>query len=425
MTLPTHLRILHILSQRPDSTGSGIYLQAMVREAAACGHDNFVIAGIQADREAELDGINPDQCRFVRFNGGDILYPIPGMTDIMPYPHTRFRDLSAAELTVYETAFTRILSTTAAAFNPDIVHSHHLWLVTSLARRLFPQIPMVTSCHGTDLRQFQNCPHLRAQALSGCRRLDAALALSRAQKHDIQKTYGLDPDRVIITGAGYNDQLFHPGPKPEPQPVRLVYAGKFTRPKGLPWLLRALAKIEHPEWQLHLLGGGSGPQKDECLGLAEDLGRRVIVHGQVPQARLAQIFRRSRVFVLSSFFEGLPLVVLEALASGCRVVATELPGVLEVAMGISDEFMTLVSAPRLRSLDQPRSEDLPAFEQRLAQALEHQMTAALRQPQINPAAIANRLAAFSWRGVFARTEKVYRETIQRRNMNDGDPNAQR
>jgi hypothetical protein len=186
MQSQARLKILHILSQRPDSTGSGIYLQAMVHEATACGHANFVIAGIQSDREPELDGIRPDQCRFVRFNGGDIAHPIPGMTDIMPYPHTRFSDLSAAELKTYEAVFTRILTATVAAFNPDVIHSHHLWIVTSLTRRLFPQIPLVTSCHGTDLRQFQNCPHLRAQVLSGCSRLDAALALNRVQKQDIE-----------------------------------------------------------------------------------------------------------------------------------------------------------------------------------------------------------------------------------------------
>ena len=410
------LKILHILSQRPDATGSGIYLQAMVREAAACGHENFVVAGIQSDREADLENIPPDHCRFVRFSGGDIAYPIPGMTDIMPYPHVRFRDLSAADLDTYEAVFTRNLTAAVAAFNPDVIHSHHLWLLTSLTRRLFPQIPLVTSCHGTDLRQFQNCPHLRPKVLSGCRRLDAALALSRVQRQEIAKTYGLSPDRVFVTGAGYDERLFRPGAKPDPRPVQLVYAGKFIRAKGLPWLLKALARIENDGWQLHLVGGGSGDQKQECLRLARDLGRRVIVHGQLPQKRLAQIFRQSHIFVLSSFFEGLPLVVLEALASGCRVVATDLPGVLEAAEGIGGDWITLVHTPRRRNLDQPVTEDLPVFEQRLTQALERQMAAARRRPQIDVAAIARRLEDFTWREVFARVATVYQNSLRRPNQ---------
>lgn len=414
--MPSHprLRILHVLSQRPDSTGSGIYLQAMVREASARGHENFIVAGIQADHEAELDGIDPNQCRFVRFSGGDIQYPIPGMTDIMPYPHTRFKDLSAAELHTYHTVFARILTAAVATFNPDVIHSHHLWLVSSLTRRLFPQIPHVASCHGTDLRQFQNCPHLRTKVLSGCGHIDAALALSRAQKADIEQNYGLAPDRVVITGAGYNDTLFTPGRKPSPQPVQLVYAGKLIRAKGLPWLLKALAIIEEPSWQLHLVGGGSGSEKKECLELARALGPRVVMHGQIPQAQLAAIFRQAHIFVLSSFFEGLPLVILEALASGCRVVTTRLPGVLEVAEDIGDDFITLVHTPRLRNLDQPFDEDLPAFEQNLVRTLKRRITLARQQPQLDLAAIQDKLNAFTWRGIFARVEDVYGKVIQQK-----------
>ncbi|MDJ0721012.1 MAG: glycosyltransferase family 4 protein [Desulfobacterales bacterium] len=407
MTSSPPLKILHLLSQRPDSTGSGIYLQAMVREAAVRGHDNYVVAGIQSERQTELDGIGTDRCRFVVFDGEDIPFPIPGMTDIMPYPNTRFRDLSTSELEIYEAVFTDVLKEAVNVFRPDIIHSHHLWLLSSLARRLFPQIPMLTSCHGTDLRQFRNCPHLRDRVLSGCGHLNAALALSKAQKTDIIQSYGLPPERVVVTGAGFDDHLFVPGVKPAAEPVQLVYAGKFIRAKGLPWLLRALTQVAAPDWHLHLVGGGRGAERDECLVLAKALGDRVRVHGQIPQARLAEIFREAHVFILSSFFEGLPLVVLEALASGCRVVATELPGVREVANGISDEYIALVPPPRLRQLDQPYAEDLPDFERRLAAALDRQMGAAVRQPQIDFNPITAMLAARTWRGVFARIESVY------------------
>ena len=62
----SNLKILHVLSQRPDSTGSGIYLQAMLREAAACGHRNFLVAGIQSHQPVELEDIASDHCLFIR-----------------------------------------------------------------------------------------------------------------------------------------------------------------------------------------------------------------------------------------------------------------------------------------------------------------------------------------------------------------------
>ncbi|WP_054699834.1 glycosyltransferase [Desulfosarcina cetonica] len=326
MSVKRPLKILHVLSQRPDSTGSGVYVQALLREAAGNGHRNFLVAGIQAGSPPELTCIDPNDCRFVTFNGGDIPFTITGMSDVMPYESTRFGDLSSAQHDAYEKAFSRHLQAAATLFQPDIIHSHHLWLVTALTRRLFPHIPLVTTCHGSDLRQFQNCPHLRQRILSECRAIDAVMALSHAQKQDIVQLYGISPDRVHVVGAGYNDQRFTPAPKPLPVPVQVVYAGKLSHAKGVPWMLEALAGIDQPEWHLHLVGGGSGSEKAHCLALADRLGTRVTIHGPVSQQRLAEIMQSSHLFVLPSLFEGLPLVILEALASGCRIIATGLPG---------------------------------------------------------------------------------------------------
>jgi glycosyltransferase involved in cell wall biosynthesis len=413
------LKILHLLGQRPDSTGSGIYLQSVMREAAKCGHENFMIAGIQPDSDVELHGVSPEQCRFVCFNGGDISFPIPGMTDIMPYPSMRFADLSAKNLETYESVFSRVLTETETRFRPDIIHSHHNWLVSSLARRLFPNIPVVTTCHGTDLRQFENCPGLREKVLSGCRHLDAAMVLSGDQKNYIEKNYGLPPEKVIVTGAGYNDAVFTPDVKPAPRPVQLIYAGKLLNAKGLPWLLEALKTIAALDWQLHIVGGGSGSEMDECMRLAKNLGERVLVHGLIPQSHLAGIFKQSHIFVLPSLFEGLPLVVLEALASGCRVVSTDLPGVMEILGDVKTEYISLVRTPRLRKMDQPYPEDLTAFVLNLAQAVEIQIAGAIELPQIDMSPVMGKLAAFTWQSVFDRIQMVYFKVL------DGSKNKSR
>ena len=98
------------------------------------------------------------------------------------------------------------------------------------------------------------------------------MALSAAQKNEIIRLYDLAPEKVAITGAGYNDGLFYLTTKPTPDPVQLVYAGKLSNAKGVPWLLRALQSVRSPAWKLHLLGGGSGPEKSDCLMLARQLG---------------------------------------------------------------------------------------------------------------------------------------------------------
>ena len=403
------LRILHVLSQRPDSTGSGIYLQAMMREAARRGHENYLVAGIQCDRPAELENIDPDCCCYLTFGDtGKLTFPIVGMSDVMPYESSRFCALSDTEVEAYEAAFARRITTAVETFQPDIIHSHHLWLVSALTRRLFPEIPMVTNCHGSDLRQLQNCPHLAERVLSGCRDLDAVLALSRAQKFEIIALYDIPPKTIQVVGAGYNQRLFFPAAKTDGGPVQIVYAGKLSRAKGVPEMLRALARIEDMPWHLHLVGGGSGADQAECLALAERLGERVSVYGPVSQEKLAEIMRQSHLFVLPSFFEGLPLVLLEALAAGCRVVTTALPGVREL---LGDErppdFVELVPLPRLVHVDEPAEEDRAEFVQSLRAALGRQIKAAGRQQEIDLAPMAERLAAFSWPGVFEKIEQVY------------------
>ncbi len=406
------LKILHVMSQRPDSTGSGIYVRAMIRESGNMGHANFLVAGLDPVDCPEMDCFQEIGTCFVKFNSLDISYPIPGMSDVMPYNSVRFCDLGPDELEEYELAFSVKLHKAVRNFNPDVIHTHHLWILTSLVRRLFPNIPVVTSCHGTDLRQFQNCPHLQCTVLEGCRGVDRVLALHERQKKEIARVYEINPERIAVAGAGYNNGLFWPASKPAPDPIHIVYAGKLSRAKGLPWLLRSLQHIEQPKWILHLVGSGSGKEREECLKLAGELQGRVINHGAVTQEELAGIMRDSHLLVLPSFYEGLPLVLLEGLACGCRVIATALPGVKELIDDKEAEFIELVDLPRLHGIDQPYSEDWESFEQNLAYSVHKQLALAGNTPEIDLSPVKDKLASYTWTGVFRTVQAVYQEVIQ-------------
>ena len=233
------------------------------------------------------------------------------------------------------------------------------------------------------------------------------MALSEAQKNEIIRLYNLAPEQIVIAGAGYNDKLFYIDSKPPPDPVQIIYAGKLSNAKGVPWLLRALQPIVSPSWQLHLLGSGSGDEKEYCLKLAKELGEKVEIYGALPQLRLARIMRCSHILVLPSFFEGLPLVILEGLASGCRIVATDLPGTNEVIGNSGAGFITLVKTPRLRFIDQPYQEDESSFEQNLQKAIQQQINAAYHCRQIEMSLIQDKLDAYTWTGVFKKVREAY------------------
>lgn len=397
------MKVLHVISQRPDSTGSGIYLQAILKESARNGYDNVLVAAVQKGYTATLPGITPDNCGIVYFDPDKPSEMIIGMSDVMPYPSRRYQDLDSNDVRHYLRRFTEPLTRMVLRHNPDIIHSHHLWLLSTLVKDLFPDLPLITSCHGSDLRQFSQCPQLRKQVLDGCHRIDKVLALSSEQKNEIIDTYRIPADRIDIAGAGYNKNVFYADKgRRNTVPVNILYAGKISRAKGVPWLLKALTKIDAHRYQLHMVGGGSGREYDECRAAAAILESQVSLHGMMSQQNLAQMMRRSQIFILPSLHEGLPLVVLEALACGCTVIATDLPGTREIKNRLETNQLILIEKPTVLCSDT----SLLADEQRFVDSLKHSLEQHLSQ-QRGDNDKETKLSYFSWESVFSRVEQSW------------------
>jgi hypothetical protein len=101
----------------------------------------------------------------------------------------------------------------------------------------------------------------------------------------------------------------------------------------------------------------------------------------------------------------LPLVLVEAAACGCRAVATALPGVVsEIAPALGDA-LELVPTPRLAGADEPLAADLPAFTERLADAIER----GLALPP--PADLGRCVEPFTWGAVYCRVEALWRQLL--------------
>ncbi|MEO2136226.1 MAG: glycosyltransferase, partial [bacterium] len=134
----------------------------------------------------------------------------------------------------------------------------------------------------------------------------------------------------------------------------------------------------------------------------------VSFHGRLDQAELAALMRRAAVFVLPSFYEGLPLVLAEALACGCRLVATDLPGLREAMAARLGEALSLLPAPAMKAVDTPREDALPAFVRALTDTLE----AGLAAGALKPETLADSLESFSWKAVFERVQSVWIEASE-------------
>ena len=209
----------------------------------------------------------------VLFETEELPFPVPGMSDEMPYPSTRYRQMTGEMTRLWEKAFTRVLEE-AAAFQPDLIIVHHLWLLAALVRKLFPLSPVIGICHGTELRQLTNAEQFSDAVVAGCRQIDRITALSAYQKEQIEAAYDIDGDRIIVIGSGFNGDLFYPPVHREPNgKIKALYAGKLSAAKGVPSLIRAVSQlpVARTDFQLILAGSGSGYEYEEILYLARAL----------------------------------------------------------------------------------------------------------------------------------------------------------
>ncbi|MEN8007655.1 MAG: glycosyltransferase family 4 protein [Candidatus Krumholzibacteriota bacterium] len=411
-------RILHLLSQRPSRTGSGVSLDALVRLATRARWNQQAVVGVPVDETRPLLGDLEDQAIQPVFFAGagamesdaggepDLDFPVPGMSDVMPYPSSVWSTLSATRLEAYRRTWRDHLRQVIAGFRPDLIHTNHIWLVSSMVKDIAPDLPAVVSCHATGLRQMELCPHLKEEVVAGCRRIDRFCVLRRDHQQQLAAALDISTDRITVTGAGYRDELFFPAPDTTPGTGQLLYIGKYSAAKGLPWLLDAVARLsaDHPDLRLHVAGSGAGPEADGLRRRLEEMAPVVVRHGQLDQAALADLMRRCDICVLPSFYEGVPLVLVEAAACGCRIVATALPGVVEQIEPHLGDGLNLVPLPRLEGVDKPVPEDLPRFVDDLATALRRALAAE------TPAAAPD-LGHFTWDAVFGRVEKIWGELI--------------
>lgn len=379
-------RVLHALSQRPLRTGSGVTLDALARHATARGWTQHAIVGVPADDPTpSFGGLPPEVVHPFVFD-----IPVPGMSDVMPYPSTVFSTLDDAALAKYENNWVDHVRRVLDVAKPDLVHTNHAWILSAVVCDL-ANVPVVLHGHATGLRQMTLCrPEVGERVRRSVKKASAFVVLHEEHRRKMIDTLGVDPSVVHTIGAGYREEIFvRDGREPK---RRVVYAGKLAKAKGVEPLLDAMARLDA---ELHIAGDG-----DERIRERVKAEPNVVWHGMLSPEDLAALLKTASVFVLPSFYEGLPLVIVEALACGCRVVATALEGVEAAIRPHTGDALETVALPRLIGADRPVPEDLPAFVDRLEAALR----AALDAPEPEPLD----LSSFTWRAVFDRVERVWR-----------------
>ena len=226
------MRILSITAQKPNSTGSGVFLTELVKELAAKGHEQAVVAGVYKEDKTEV----PENTKVypVIFKSEELPFPIAGMSDEMPYESTRYCDMTEEMAGQFANVFLTKIRQAVKEFQPDLILSHHLYLLTALVREHFPELPVYGFCHNTDLRQLQKNVLKQEYIKAQIAKLNRIFALHEEQKTQICQMFHVTAEQVEVSGMGYNSHIFRDlHIRKVPGKTKIVFAGIFSEKKGV------------------------------------------------------------------------------------------------------------------------------------------------------------------------------------------------
>ena len=366
------MKILTISAQKPADTGSGTYLTELVHGFDTLGSPQAVCAGVYENDSI----IFPRGVWFypVYYCTEALPFAIPGMSDEMPYESTVYGTMTEDMVGKFREAAMKQVLKAVEEFAPDVILCHHLYLLTAWIREAFPNHKVAGICHGTDVRQMLKTDLWRDYIREQIQKLDIVFALQDELKGKIKEIYGCPFRNIRVVGIGYNGRIFHKAEnkkeRKKEKGTQLIFAGKLTEKKGVMSLIRSLEYLEYGKSELTLkLAGGYGNQREyeEICRLAKMCKYPVHMLGKLSQEQLAAEFQNSDVFILPSFYEGLPLVLAEALACGLKVVATDLPGIRQwMDCCVPGNGILFAEPPETENADDVPAAELPGFEQRLA-----------------------------------------------------------
>ncbi|MET8231576.1 glycogen synthase [Micromonospora sp. NPDC005298] len=399
MTEPTPLRVDLLTREYPPEVygGAGVHVEYLARELRRL-----------ADVRVHCFG-QP------RTEPGVTAYPEPpGLTGANAALRTMGVDLEMA----------------AATAGADVVHSHTWYAnLAGHTAKLLHGVPHVVTAHSLEpLRPW------KAEQLGGGYALsswiertayesaDAIIAVSGGMRNDVLTAYPqIDPDRVRVVYNGIDTVQYAPDAGTgvldrlgiDPARPSVVYVGRITRQKGLPYLLRAARELP-ADTQLVLLAGA--PDTAEIAAEVEELVAElranrsgvVWVAEMLPKPEVIQVLTHATVFACPSVYEPMGIVNLEAMACETAVVATATGGIPEV---VADGETGLL-VPIEQATDGSGTPLEPTrFVADLAAAINTLLADAARTERFGLAGRQRAVEHFSWDAIARQTLDVYRSLL--------------
>lgn len=370
----------------PDDS-EGTFIWQAVQAVARRGHQVRVIAQHWPGWPARerWDGVEIIRPRYWWPESGEMLRQEGGGLPIV------WRKSRLARLQIIPFSLAHTLAVARYARDCDAIHAQWTlsagaaWLSRAAHRR-----PILATLQGSDIFRVTSHPlgaWLTRLVLRHCQHISAlsqALATAAAAA-------GVPDSLITVIPNGVDTTLFKPPSQPREQLI--LYVGTLIQRKGVNYLLEAMAQVTRrfPSFRLAIVG--EGPEESALKQSANQLG----IAGQVtfvgPQSpeQVRQWMQRAMLFVLPSLEEGLGVVLLEALACGTPIVASQVGGIPDV---VTPDVGRLVPAARPEALAE-------AINQLLAdQSLWASMSHKARE---------RATGCYDWQQIARRFEVIYKE----------------
>lgn len=223
----------------------------------------------------------------------------------------------------------------------------------------------------------------------------AITVLTKDYEYIIKKKYGISSDKIFIIPNGTYFKVNRYHKKALHKPVRILFVGRLTVQKNVPLLLNALALcIQKKKLAIRLSLAGEGEKKEELLKLITKLKLDNYVHflGNIPFKKLQRYYTESDIFVLPSTSESFGSVVIEAMASGIPVIASDIQAIKNIIKDKKNGILV--------------SQNADSF----ADTIENLINDSKLRENIRKAALID-VSKFSWETVTKQYEKVYRSVL--------------
>ena len=221
----------------------------------------------------------------------------------------------------------------AASFQPDVLHGHTLFFQGALAAAVLQRatgLPLLTTVQIAGLENLRQPMRALGRAyeqtagrfiIGRSRQLIAVSPSVRAHL----LTLGADPVRTHVIPNGVDLDRFGKVKRAAPEgPPLVAFVGRLIENKGPATLIDALLELRRQQVPFRARFYGEGPMREELVARSRPAAGSIEFAGQV--ADLAKRLAEADILVRPSLTEGLPLAILEAMASRVCVIATDIPG---------------------------------------------------------------------------------------------------